>query len=96
MNLIEAFQFIIYLALIIFSIIHFILHNITITCLDDEPMIVTCNETTQQTDMDSDEVVREVENFENRPKSNLDETKVINLGDTENVKEMRISIHQSP
>ncbi|XP_070023434.1 uncharacterized protein [Nicotiana sylvestris] len=53
---------------------------ITITCLDDKPTIVTSNETTQQTDMDSEEddipkeVIREVENFENRPKSNLDKT----------------------
>ncbi|XP_070014459.1 uncharacterized protein [Nicotiana sylvestris] len=28
-----------------------------------------------------DEIVKEVENFENRPKSNLDETKVVSLGD---------------
>ncbi|XP_070004351.1 uncharacterized protein [Nicotiana sylvestris] len=43
-----------------------------------------------------EEVVREVENFENRPKSNLDKTEVVNLGDTENVKETRISAHLSP
>ncbi|XP_070004508.1 uncharacterized protein [Nicotiana sylvestris] len=65
-------------------------------------MTVTCNETTQQTDMDSekddilDEIVKEVENFENRPKSNLDETEIINLGDAENIKETQISIHLSP
>ncbi|XP_070007200.1 uncharacterized protein [Nicotiana sylvestris] len=75
---------------------------ITITYLDDEPTTVTCNKAMQQTDMDSkedeipEEVVREVENFENRPKSNLDETEVVNLGDTENVKETRISAHLSP
>ncbi|XP_070013411.1 uncharacterized protein [Nicotiana sylvestris] len=38
----------------------------------------------------------EVENFENKPKSNLDETEVVNLGDIETVKEARISIHLSP
>ncbi|XP_070004198.1 uncharacterized protein [Nicotiana sylvestris] len=42
------------------------------------------------------EVVREVENFENKPKSNLDETEAVNLGDTEIVKETRINIHLSP
>lgn len=57
-------------------------------------MTVTCNETTQQTDMDleeddiPDEIVKEVENFENRPKSNLDKTKFVNLGDAENAKKM--------
>jgi len=65
-------------------------------------MTVTCNETTQKTDIDSeedditDEIVKEVENFENRPKSNLDETEIVNLGDAENVKERRISVHLSP
>ncbi|XP_070013296.1 uncharacterized protein [Nicotiana sylvestris] len=56
----------------------------------------------RQTDIDSEEdeipeeVVKEVKNFENRPKSNLDETEVINLGNAENVKETRISVHLSP
>ena len=65
-------------------------------------MTVTCNETTQQTDIDSEEydipedVVKEVEDFENRPKSNLDKTEVVNLEDAENVKETRISVHLSP
>ncbi|XP_070017204.1 uncharacterized protein [Nicotiana sylvestris] len=76
--------------------------GITITYLDDEPMTLTCNETVRQMNIDSEEdeipeeVVREVKNFENRPKSNLDETEVINLGNAENVKETRISIHLSP
>ncbi|XP_070002320.1 uncharacterized protein [Nicotiana sylvestris] len=43
-----------------------------------------------------EEVVKEVDNFENRPKSNLDETEIVNLGDAENVKETRISVHLSP
>jgi len=43
-----------------------------------------------------EEIVKEVENFENRPKSNLDETEIVNLGDAENVKKTRISIHLSP
>ncbi|XP_070025247.1 uncharacterized protein [Nicotiana sylvestris] len=53
-------------------------------------------------DIDSDEddipeeIVKEIESFENRPKSNLDETEVVNLGDAENVKETRISVHLSP
>ncbi|XP_070002294.1 uncharacterized protein [Nicotiana sylvestris] len=70
--------------------------GVTLTYLDDEPTTVTCNEAMQQTDIDSEEVVREVENFENSPKSNLDATEVVNLGDTENVKETRISVHLSP
>ncbi|XP_070004303.1 uncharacterized protein [Nicotiana sylvestris] len=40
--------------------------------------------------------VREVENFENKPKPNLDETEAVNLGGNETVKEIRISIHLSP
>ena len=66
-------------------------------------MIVTCNETTQYKDSDSEEedeipkeVIREVENFENKPKSNLDKTEAINLGDSETIKETRINIHLSP
>ncbi|XP_070011015.1 uncharacterized protein [Nicotiana sylvestris] len=65
-------------------------------------MTVTCNETTQQTDIDSeeddipDDIVKEVENFEKRPKSNRDEAEIVNLGDVENVKEMQINIHLSP
>ncbi|XP_070013013.1 uncharacterized protein [Nicotiana sylvestris] len=62
----------------------------------DEPVTVTCNEATKYEVSDSDEedeileeVVREVENFENKPKSNLDETEAINLGDVETVKETR-------
>ncbi|XP_070008170.1 uncharacterized protein [Nicotiana sylvestris] len=63
---------------------------ITITYLD-QSMTVMCNETTQQTNTDSEEdeipeeLFKEVENFENRPKSNLDKTKVVNLGDAENI-----------
>ncbi|XP_070042734.1 uncharacterized protein [Nicotiana tomentosiformis] len=68
-------------------------------------MTVICNETTQHKDSDSEdleenvipeEIVREVENFENKPKSNLDETEAVNLGDSELVKETCISIHLSP
>ncbi|XP_070018068.1 uncharacterized protein [Nicotiana sylvestris] len=42
------------------------------------------------------EVVREVENFENKSKSNLDEAEAINLGDFKTVKETRIRIQLSP
>ncbi|XP_070002060.1 uncharacterized protein [Nicotiana sylvestris] len=76
------------------------LYNITVTHLD-EPMTMTCNETMQQMDIDSkeddipEEIVKEVGNFENRPKSNLDETEIINLGDEENVKETQINVHLS-
>jgi len=65
---------------------------------------VKCNETTQHKDSDSEdleediipeEIVREVENFENKTKSNLDETKTVNLGDSETVKETSVSIHLS-
>ncbi|XP_070049814.1 uncharacterized protein [Nicotiana tomentosiformis] len=77
---------------------------IIITYLD-EPVTVTCNETTQHKDSDSEdleddtipeEIVREVKNFKNKPKSNLDETEAVNLGDSELVKETHISIHLSP
>ncbi|XP_070007208.1 uncharacterized protein [Nicotiana sylvestris] len=43
-----------------------------------------------------EEIVKEVENFENRPKSNMDKTEVVNLGDAENVKETCINVHFSP
>ncbi|XP_070007993.1 uncharacterized protein [Nicotiana sylvestris] len=42
------------------------------------------------------EIVKEVENFENKPKSNLEETEAVNLGNFETVKETRISIHLPP
>nr|XP_009797942.1 PREDICTED: uncharacterized protein LOC104244250 [Nicotiana sylvestris] len=37
-----------------------------------------------------------MENFENKPKSNLDETETVNLGDSETIKETRVRIHRSP
>ncbi|XP_070034334.1 uncharacterized protein [Nicotiana tomentosiformis] len=70
----------------------------------DEPTIVTCNKTTQHKDNDSEdledhiipeEIVKIVENFENKPKSNMKETEAVNLGNSEIVKETRISIHLS-
>jgi len=69
------------------------LYNITITYLD-EPMAVTCNETTQSTDTDSEaedipvELATEVDN--------PDETEIVNLGDAENIKGTRISVHLPP
>ncbi|XP_070056899.1 uncharacterized protein [Nicotiana tomentosiformis] len=66
---------------------------------------MTCNETTQHKDSDSEdleddiipeEIIKEVKNFENKPKSNLEETEAVSLGDSETVKETRISIHLSP
>ncbi|XP_070050502.1 uncharacterized protein [Nicotiana tomentosiformis] len=71
----------------------------------DELTNVTYNEITQHKDNDSEDleediipekIVRDVENFENKPKSNLDETETVNLGDSETVKETRVSIHLSP
>ncbi|XP_070048473.1 uncharacterized protein [Nicotiana tomentosiformis] len=93
-------------ALFVFTIILYIFSfcNIVIT-YPDEPVTVTYNETTQHKDSDSEdleddtipeEIVREVENFENKPKSNLDESEAVNLGYSELVKETHISIHLSP
>ncbi|XP_070015528.1 uncharacterized protein [Nicotiana sylvestris] len=72
----------------------------------DEPTTMTYNETMQPKDSDleeikeehiiPEEIVREVENFENKPKSNLDETKIVNLGYFKTIKETHISIHLSP
>ncbi|XP_070025640.1 uncharacterized protein [Nicotiana sylvestris] len=88
-------------------IIHYYLYtfpfySVIITFLD-EPVTVTCNEATQyensgldEKDEIPEEIVREVENFENKPKSNLDETKAVNLGDVETIKDTRINIHLSP
>ncbi|XP_070047284.1 uncharacterized protein [Nicotiana tomentosiformis] len=47
-------------------------------------------------DIIPEEIIKEVENFENKPKFNLDETETVNLGDSKMVKETRISIHLSP
>ncbi|XP_070010384.1 uncharacterized protein [Nicotiana sylvestris] len=64
---------------------------------------MACNKATQHENGDLDEedeipeeVVKEVENFENKPKSNLDKIEAVNLGDAETVKETRINIHFSP
>ncbi|XP_070035087.1 uncharacterized protein [Nicotiana tomentosiformis] len=68
----------------------------------DEPTVVTCKETMQNKESDSEylevpkEIVKEVENFEKKPKSNLEETEAVNLGDFETVKETCISINLSP
>lgn len=43
-----------------------------------------------------EEIFREVEDFENKSKSNIEETEEVNLGNSEIVKETRISIHLSP
>jgi len=47
-------------------------------------------------DIMPEKIVKEVENFENKLKYNLDETETVNLGHSEIVKETRISIHLSP
>ncbi|XP_070035321.1 uncharacterized protein [Nicotiana tomentosiformis] len=47
-------------------------------------------------DIIPEEIVKEVENLENKPKSNLEETETVNLWDSETVKETRVSIHLSP
>jgi len=69
----------------------YILFSVIIT-YPDEPTTVTYNETTQHKDSDSEdleddiipkEIVKEVENFENKPKSNLEEIEAINLEDSE-------------
>ncbi|XP_070011198.1 uncharacterized protein [Nicotiana sylvestris] len=86
-----------YLLLSFIFFLYIIIINYT-----DEPTNVTCNETTQHKDSDSEEdinpkeIVSEVESFENKPKSNLDETEIVNLGDSETVKKTRISIYLSP
>ena len=70
-----------------------------------ETLLVTYNETTEQTGTDAlsigefdedfvpDEITREVDQFENKPKPNLEETESINLGTSEDVRETRISVH---
>ncbi|XP_070008487.1 uncharacterized protein [Nicotiana sylvestris] len=51
----------------------------------------------QEVEYDEDEVVeeikRELEQFENKPKPNLNETEPINIGSFEEIREMKISIH---
>ncbi|XP_070056491.1 uncharacterized protein [Nicotiana tomentosiformis] len=61
--------------------------NIIIT-YPDEPTTVTCNETTQRKDSDLEDLEEDVIPEEI--------TETVNLGDSESVKETRISIHLSP
>lgn len=42
-----------------------------------------------------EEIIRQLENFKNKQQPNLNETEAINLGDDENVRETRISVHLS-
>jgi len=69
---------------------------------------VTCNETSEQIpsneqvfaeceeDAQPEDFMKDFEHFENKEKPNLDETETINLGDTELVRETRISAHFAP
>ncbi|XP_070008349.1 uncharacterized protein [Nicotiana sylvestris] len=43
-----------------------------------------------------EEISKELKQFEEKPKSNLSETEAINLGDQDNVRETKISIHLEP
>ncbi|XP_070035361.1 uncharacterized protein [Nicotiana tomentosiformis] len=43
-----------------------------------------------------EEVSRELKHFEEKPKPNLNETEAINLGDQNNVRETKISVHLEP
>jgi len=66
------------LFIIYYYLPYFSFYSVIVT-FPDEPVTVTCNEATQHENSDSNEddeipkeVVREVENFQNKPKSNLD------------------------
>ena len=43
-----------------------------------------------------EEISKELEQFEDKPNSNLNETELINLGDQEDVRETKISVHVLP
>ncbi|KAK4730138.1 hypothetical protein R3W88_023126 [Solanum pinnatisectum] len=67
--------------------------------------VMTCNESTEQGESDEQDheeydesmmpenLPHEIEQVESQKKPNMDETKVLNLGDQEIVKETRVSIH---
>ncbi|XP_055830762.1 uncharacterized protein LOC129899766 [Solanum dulcamara] len=69
---------------------------------------VTCNEISKQIsnteqsfaeyeeEVQPEELAEDFEHFENKIKPNLDETETVNLGDSELMKETRISIHLNP
>ncbi|XP_070009037.1 uncharacterized protein [Nicotiana sylvestris] len=67
---------------------------------------VICNETSEQNskqdleeyeeDVPPAELTKELEQFENKSKPNFDKTKLINLGNSEFIKETRISVHLTP
>ena len=43
-----------------------------------------------------EEISKELEQFEDKPNPNLNETEPINLGDQEDVRETKISVHALP
>ncbi|XP_070040725.1 uncharacterized protein [Nicotiana tomentosiformis] len=67
--------------------------------LDEEDIdcsaIIDSDSEDLEDDIIPEEIFKEVEDFENKPKSNLEETEAVNLGDSETIKETRISIHLS-
>ena len=57
--------------------------------------LITMNPKSMEYDEDEadEEIKRGLDQFENKPKPNLSETEVFNLGNFEEVKEIKISIH---
>ncbi|XP_070026256.1 uncharacterized protein [Nicotiana sylvestris] len=75
------------------------LNNMTClrTSYPDPNMLSTCEIMNQEPEYDEEEafrgVNRELEQFENKPKTNLNETEPVNLSSSEEVQETMISIH---
>ncbi|XP_070039927.1 uncharacterized protein [Nicotiana tomentosiformis] len=67
------------------------------TSCPDPKMLSNCEILNQDPEYDEDEAFREInrelEQFENKPKPNLNETELVNLGSPEEVRETMISIH---
>ena len=67
----------------------------------DSEMIVQevdCDYESEYEDEDKafEEISKELIHFEEKPKPNLNDTEAVNLGDTDNVRETKISVHLEP
>ncbi|XP_070004885.1 uncharacterized protein [Nicotiana sylvestris] len=67
---------------------------------DDMNMVEVREECNDESEYDEDEtfeeIRKELNHFEGKPKPNLNETESINLGDPDNLKETKISVHLEP
>ncbi|XP_070022054.1 uncharacterized protein [Nicotiana sylvestris] len=60
-------------------------------------VFMLCDDETEYDEEEAfEEISKELNHFEEKPKPNLNETETINLGDPDNIKETKISVHLEP